>query len=198
MKNILIATKNEDKYKIVFYLLEKICFPKTANYKFYSLTDIEYDGPEHKEEGTLLERAEKKAKIIKNYLVKNNKNIYEYIVGTDDGIFMKGKLDENIKNYLKKILYGNYLEENEEICFSRAYCVISKDDKIFRTITKVPYKYKPKKNAEIKENSYPLSQVCVPFGLDKSLSELNINEGFSYCYNYSKENLMKLNEEINS
>ena len=197
MKNILIATKNEDKYKIVFYLLEKICFPKASNYKFFSLNDIEYDGPEQKEEGTLLERAEKKAKTIKNYLVKNNKNIFEYIVGTDDGIFMKGKLEENIKEYLKKILYENYLKENEEICFSRAYCVISKDDKIFRTITKVPYKYKPKRNAEIKENSYPSSQVCVPFGLDKSLSELNIAEGFLYCNNYSKENLLKLNEEIN-
>ena len=111
---------------------------------------------------------------------------------------MKGKLEENIKDYLKKILYGNYLEENEEICFSRAYCVISKDDKIFRTITKVPYKYKPKKNAEIKENTYPLKQVCVPLGLDKSLSDLHIDESFSYCYNYTKENLMKLNEEINS
>ena len=111
---------------------------------------------------------------------------------------MKGKLEENIKDYLKKILYENYLEENEEICFSRAYCVISKDDKIFRTITKVPYKYKPKKNAEIKENTYPLKQVCVPLGLDKSLSDLNIDESFSYCYNYTKENLMKLNEEINS
>ena len=198
MKNILIATKNEDKYKIVYYLLEKICFPKAANYQFFSLTDIEYDGPEQKEEGSLLERAEKKAKTIKNYLVKNNKNTYEYIVGTDDGIFMKGKLKENIKDYLKKILYENYLEENEEICFSRAYCVISKDDKIFRTVTKVPYKYKPKKNAKIKENSYPLSQVCVPLEFNKSLSDLSIDEGFSYCYNYSKENLLKLNEEINS
>ena len=39
MKNILIGTKNNDKYKIVSYLLEKICFPKEDNFKIFSLKD---------------------------------------------------------------------------------------------------------------------------------------------------------------
>ena len=173
MKNILIATKNKDKYKAVHYLLEKICFQEQNNYKFFSLNDINYKGPEEKEEGSLIQRAEQKAKTVKNYLDKNNGNIFEYIIGIDDGIFIKGKLQENIKDYVRKILYENYLNENENYSFARAYCLISKDNKIFKTTTNVPYKYKTKKNAEIKENSYPLSQVSVPIGMDKSLDELS-------------------------
>ena len=196
MKNILIATKNKDKYKIAHYLLEKLCFPKLNNYQYFSLNDINYKGPEEKEEGTLIQRAEQKAKTVKNYLDKNNENRYEYIIGIDDGIFIKGKLQENIKDYVKKILYENYLNENENFSFSRAYCVISKDNKIFKTITNVPYKYKTKKNAEIKENTYPLSQVSCPIGMDKSLDELNIEEGCLYCFNYSKDNLIQLKKEI--
>ena len=196
MKNILIATKNNDKYNIVSYLLEKICFPKTNNYKFYSLNDIKYDGPDQKEEGTLIHRAEIKAKTVKNYLDKINKNIFEFIVGTDDGINIKGNLQENIKELLKKILYEKYLEENEEYSFYRAFCIISKENKIFKTVTIVPYKYKSKKNAEIKDNTYPLKQISVPIGMDKSLSELNEQEGKIYCFGYSKVNLIKLKNEI--
>ena len=160
------------------------------------MNEIKYEGPEEKEEGTLIQRAENKSKTVKRYLDKNNKNIYEYIIGIDDGINIKGELKENIKDYLKKILYQNFLEENEEFSFSRAYCILSKEDKIFKTITNVPYKYKPKKNAEIKENSYPLSQISVPIGFNKSLRELTEEEGFSYCFNYSKDNLIQLKKEI--
>ena len=198
MKNILIATKNNDKYKIVHYLLEKLCFPKNKNFQYFSLNDINYNGPEEKEEGSLTQRAEIKAKNVKNYLDLHKKNIYEYIIGVDDGIFIKSKLRENIKDYVKKILYDNYLEENEEFSFSRAYCILSKENKIFCTITNVPYIFKSKKNAIIKENSYPLSQVSVPKGYDKSLSDLTGEEGYLYCYNYSKNNLEELIKEINS
>ena len=142
MKNILIATKNKDKYKVVHYLLEKICFQEQNNYKFFSLNDINYKGPEEKEEGSLIQRAEQKAKTVKNYLDKNNGNIFEYIIGIDDGIFIKGKLQENIKDYVRKILYENYLNENENYSFARAYCLISKDNKIFKTTTNVNIKQK--------------------------------------------------------
>ena len=196
MKNILIATKNKDKFKVVHYLLEKICFPKSDNYVFYSLNDINYKGPEEKEEGTLIQRSEKKAVTVKSFLEKYNKNVYEYIIGIDDGIFIKGKLQENIKDYVPKILYGNYLEENEEYSFSRAYCVISKDNEIFKALTNVPYKYKSQKNAEIKDNTYPLKQISVPLGMDKSLSELTEEQGCIYCFNHSKDKLIQLKKNI--
>ena len=157
---------------------------------------INYKGPEEKEEGTLIQRAEKKAMTVKSFLDQKKDNIFEYIIGTDDGIFIKGKLRENIKDYIKKILYEKYLDENEEYSFSRAYCIISKDNKIFRAITDVPYKYKHKKNAEIEENTYPLKQISVPIGMDKSLSELSEEQGEIYCFNYSKDKLIQLKKEM--
>ena len=145
----------------------------------------------------MIERAENKANIAKKNLDKNNKNIYEYIIGVDDGILIKGKLQENIKDYVLKILYENYLEENEEYAFSRAYCVLSKDNKIYKAITNVPYKYKSRKNIKIEDNSYPLKQVSVPLEKNKALIDLTEEEVYLYCLKYSKDNLIQLKTEIN-
>ena len=196
MKKILIATTNKDKYTVVCYLLEKTCFQKKNNFQFFSLNDINYQAKEEKEKGSIIERAKNKAITIKNYLMKNNLNIYEYIIGIDDGIILKGKLHENIKDYLKKILLENYLEDGEPIIFYRAFYIISKENKDYEAITNVPYKYRPKINAIIKDNSYPLKQVCVPLDSNKTLMDLTEEEGCLYCLSHSKESLMKLKNVI--
>ena len=192
MKKILIATTNKDKYRIVTYLLSRAGLYKD-DYDFYSLDDIDYDGPDKKEEGSIENRAETKAKIVCEYLKNDD---YEYIIGIDDGIYIKGALQENIKEYLKKILYENYLTEGEEYSFYRAYCIISRAGQVFNTVTKIPYTYKPKENAELKANSYPLSQISVPVGHDIALTDLSENEGNEYTWNYSKEKLEELINKI--
>ncbi|MBQ3408680.1 MAG: hypothetical protein IJH12_05725 [Clostridia bacterium] len=188
MKKILIATTNKDKYKIVKYLLARAGLNE-AEYMYQSLEDISYNGADKKEQGSIEMRAEMKARAIKEYLKDND---YEYIIGIDDGIYIKGGLQENIKDYIKKILYENYLSNGEEYAFYRAYCVITKDGEVFKTETKIPYSYKAKENAELKPNSYPLSQISVPVGYDKALTDLSEDEANEYTWNNSKEKIIEL------
>ncbi len=191
MNKILIATTNIDKYNVVTYLLKKAGLD---DYLYQSLNDINYDGPDKKEQGSIEERAENKARVVKEYLDENNNNVYEFIIGIDDGIFIKGALEENIKDYIKRILYENYLADGEEYAFYRAYCLINKSGDIFKTETKIPYTYKFKSGAEFKEKAYPLSQVSVPYGYDVAVAELSSEDGNEYAWKYSKD---KLNDLVN-
>ena len=192
MKKILIATTNKDKYKIVTYLLDRAGLKK-EEYLYQSLDDINYDGPDKKEQGSIENRAEEKAKTVKEYLKDND---FEYIIGIDDGIFIKGALQENIKDYIKKILYEGYLENGEEYAFYRAYCFISKNGDILKTEISIPYTYKPKNGAEIKENSYPLSQVSVPLGSSVALSDMDEESANEYVWEYSKKKLLKIGDGL--
>ena len=190
MKKILIATNNKDKYRIVTDLLNRAGLSKNE-FLFQSLADINYSGPDKKEEGTIDNRAEEKAKVVKKHLDEVNKNDFEYIIGIDDGIFIKGELRPNIKDYLKKILYENFLVNGEEFAFYRAYCLINISGDTIRTETKIPYTYKHKDSAEFKENSYPLSQVSVPLGYDIALTDMSDAEEDEYAWKYSKEKLIE-------
>lgn len=194
MKEILIATTNKDKFRIVTYLLKKAGLD---NYEYKSLEDINYDGPDKKEQGTIVARAENKARVVKDYLDINNSNNFEFIIGIDDGIFIKGALQENIKDYVRKILYESYLDNSEEFAFYRAYCLITNSNRVIKTETKIPYTYKFKDGAELKANSYPLSQVSVPLGYEVALTDLSNNEEDEYAWKYSKEKLLEFIEEIN-
>jgi len=192
VKKILIATTNKDKYKIVTYLLSRAGFSKDE-FLYQSLDDINYDGPDQKEHGTIENRAEEKAKFVKEYLKDDN---FEYIIGIDDGIYIKGALQENIKMYIKKILYESFLDDGEEFAFHRAYCLITKNNEIYKTEIRIPYTYKHKNGAELKENSYPLSQVSVPLGSDVALSDMNEKEADEYVWEYSKKNLYKYRDDV--
>jgi len=190
MKKVLIATTNKDKYRIVTDLLSRAGLSKDE-FLYQSLSDIGYDGPDKKEQGTIQNRAEDKARAVKEYLDSKNKNDFEFIIGIDDGIFIKGALQENIKDYVKKILYENYLTDGEEYAFYRAYCLITRSGDLFKTETKIPYTYKHKDEAEFKTNSYPLSQVSVPYGYDVALTDLSNDEEDEYAWKYSKEKLLE-------
>lgn len=191
MKKILIATTNKDKYKVVTYLLDRAGFSREG-FLYKSLEDINYDGPDKKEHGTIENRAEDKAKVVKEYLDSKNLNDFEFIIGIDDGIYIKGALQENIKDYISKILYENYLSNGEKFAFYRAYCLINRFGQVVKTETQIPYTYKYKDGAELKDKSYPLSQVSVPLGYDVALTELVNDEEDEYAWKYSKDKLIEL------
>lgn len=195
MKKILIATTNKDKYRIVTYLLNRAGFSNDL-YAYQSLDDINYDGPDKKEQGSIEKRAEDKARAVKEYFDSKNENDFDFIIGIDDGIFIKGELQENIKDYIKKILYESYLSDGEPYAFYRAYCLISKQGSILRAETQIPYTYKYKDGAELKEKSYPLSQVSVPIGYDVAITELTREETNEYTWKYSKEKLLKFRDGV--
>lgn len=108
MKNILLATRNKDKYKIVSKLLSTKIF-KDDN--FYSLNEVEEKIIDKKEVGDIVNRSFEKAMNVYNNL---NNNIFDYIIGIDDGIEMKGQMIENVKEYINSILEDKYLTEEKK------------------------------------------------------------------------------------
>ena len=186
MKKILIATRNKDKYKIVSKLLSAKTF---KNFKFISLNEIKEDIIDKKEVGDIKNRSYEKAMNVYKRL-KNN--IYDYIVGIDDGIEIRGNIIENVKEYIKAILDNKYLKENEKVYILRAYTFINKKGKFKIIVTKIPFKYKKlEKQIKIEENSYPLSHVLTPIDSNQRIIDLDEYDTNKYYLNYSED---KFNE----
>lgn len=189
MKKVLIATTNKDKYKAVSKIFKATIFPDNE-YQIDSLASINVTLEDKKEEGNNLDRARVKAQDAYQALKDYD---FDYVVGLDDAIRLKGVLEPNIKSYINKILYDNYLDDNEEYSFSRAYVFIDKDNNMYETTAEIPYIYRSNPNIVIEEFSYPLSQVAYPIGYDKTISNLSEEEELNYYLKYVKEELDKLN-----
>ena len=189
MKKVLIATQNKDKFNIVKKILNS---SDEGIYDCYSLRDMTTPVILSEEEGTVQNRAFNKAmetfKIV-------GKDQYEYIVGIDDGIEIRGEIIENVKDYINDILNNNYLKENEIINIVRAYCFAINDNEYYEITTKIPFKYiECKEKINIKANTYPLSNVMAPLYCDKSVVNLTEEETNNYYLQYSKE---KIEEVLN-
>ena len=189
MKNVLIATTNNDKYTTVKIIFENTIFPSNE-FIINSLKTLNIELEDKKEVGDNLNRARNKALFAYESLKKYN---FDYIVGLDDAIIIKDRLEPNIKEYINKILYENYLKENEKFAFSRAYVIIDKNKNIYETLATIPYIFKENKDAIVKENSYPLSYISCPIGYDKPVNELTDEERLDYYLKYVKESIMSLN-----
>lgn len=189
MKKVLIASTNNDKYETVYNIFINTIFP-VDEYEIVKLTD-DMNLPDEKESGNNIERARNKALNAVNHLKSYN---FDYIVGLDDAVVIKGRIEPNIKEYLHKILFEHYLEDGEEYAFNRAYCIIDKDDNMYETNIDVPYVYHDlQEEFELKERSYPLSHVSYPIGYDKPVCELNHDEQIDYYLKYVKDGIMSLN-----
>lgn len=192
MENILIATRNKDKFKLLSKLLSTELLKDS---KFFSLNDIEDEIEDKKEVGDIKNRSYEKA--MNAYLsIKNN--IYQYIIGIDDGIEMKGQMIENVKEYLKDILDDKYLKEDEIVYIKKAYTFIDKNG-VFKTIvTKIPFKYKKLTNHfEIEENSYPLNHVLTPIDSNLRLVDIDEETTNNYLLTYSKEGFDEVEKFFN-
>ena len=187
MKKILIATRNKDKFATIKQVLSKIA---EEEYRYYSLYDIEGLDKDEKESGTIDKRAYDKANQIYQTIEDND---FEYIIGIDDGIKLKGILRENVKDYLNDIIDDKYLSEGEQIEIVRAYCFMDKNGEYKSTITEIPFKYK-KYNGELKieANTYPLSHVLTPVDSDTPVSELSNEDDINYCFKYTEPKLREL------
>lgn len=184
MSKILIATRNDDKYKIISELLKTTIFDDKD---FYYLKNINEQIDDKKEKGNIINRSYEKAKnVFEN--IKNND--FQFIVGVDDGIKIKDKIIENVKDYINSIISGDLLKENEVVYIVRAYTFIEKNGKDKSIVTEIPFKYrKQTKEILIKKDSYPLSNVLSPLDSNKVVSEQSFEESNDYYANYSKKQL---------
>ena len=187
MKKILMATKNKDKFEIVTKILDKI---NNASYEYYSLYDIKNLEKSDKEEGNIEERAYNKANQIYSSIKKND---FEYIIGIDDGIKMKGILSENVKDYIEDIINDKYLSEGEQVEIVRAYCFMNKKGEYKTVTTQIPFKYQRfNGNLKIEENTYPLSNVLRPLNSDKTVAQMNKDENNQYYLQYSEKKIKEV------
>ena len=191
MKKVLIATTNIDKFKAVSKVFENTIFPK-EEYIIESLSNIQLNLKDEKEVGTNLERARTKAINAFNALKESDYN-YDFVVGLDDALRVKGVLEANIKQHIDEILYGNYFSEGEEYAFNRAYVIIDKNMKMYETSIDIPYVYhKVKEKVQLKEHTYQLAIVAYPLGSDKPICELDEKDEVEYYLRYVKEGLLSL------
>ena len=173
---IIFATTNNDKFEIVSELFKRTIFNENE-YEILKLTK-DMNVPDEKESGNNIERARTKALNAYSYLKDYN---FDFIVGLDDAIVIKGKTEPNIKEYLNKIIYENYLEDGEEYALNRAYCIVDKDKNIFETNIDIPYQYrKLDHDINLREYGYPLSLVSCPIGSNIPLTELTFEEDIEY------------------
>lgn len=187
MKKILIATKNKDKFEIVTKILNKI---NNASCEYYSLNDIKKLEKSDKEEGNIEERAYNKANQIYSSIKEND---FEYIIGIDDGIKMKGILRENVKDYIQDIINDKYLSEGEQVDIVRAYCFMNKKGEYKTVITEIPFKYqKFNGNLRIEENSYPLSNVLRTLSSNKTVAQMDKDENNQYYLQYSEKKIKEV------
>ncbi len=185
---ILLATTNKDKEEIVKRILKSTIFKDAI---FYNLEDIP-PITELEEIGDIINRAKDKALNVYNQLLNNE---FDFIVGIDDAIKIKGKVIENVKEYLNKIINENYLEENEIIYMLRAFTLINKLGKEKTILTEIPYEYKSsKEKLTIKKNSYPLNYVLYPINSNESIANLDKEESNNYFVSCIKNNLNELKE----
>lgn len=187
MKKILIATKNKDKFEIVTKILDKI---NNASYEYYSLYDIKNLEKIDKEEGNIEQRAYNKANQIYSSFKEND---FEYIIGIDDGIKMKGILRANVKDYIEDIINDKYLSEGEQVEIVRAYCFMNKKGEYKTVITEIPFKYqKFNGNLKIEENSYPLSNVLRTLVSNKTVAQMDNDENNQYYLQYSEKKIKEV------
>ena len=191
MRKILIATRNRDKFRIVSKLLT------TNNFKdsiFYSLNDIEEDIVDKKETGDIINRSLQKALNAHDSI----KNSYDYIVGVDDGIKMKGKMIENVKDYINLIIDDKYLSQNENVFIVRAYTFIDKKGACKSIVTEIPFKYiKLKEKLNVLADSYPLSHVLSPIDSSKTVTQLSDDESNVYYLKFSQSKFDEVEKFFN-
>ncbi len=193
MKKILIATNNKDKFKIVKKILESSIM---KNYEYLNLRDIDYLEEDKQEIGTIENRSRDKAIEAQN---KVDSNLFEYIIGIDDGIEMKGKMIENVKEYIKDIVNDNYLLQDEIVNILRAYTFIDKNMKEKTIVTKIPFKYKRINGSiDIEKIGYPLSHVLTPLGSDITVANLSEEDSNDYYLKYSLESLNSVKSFFNN
>ena len=188
-KKALIATRNIDKYTLVTLMLKNSICP---DYQFEYLESIDEEIVDVKETGDVLNRALQKAK---NAFLNIKDNDYDLIVGVDDGILIKNKMIENVKEIIKPILENTFLEEGEIIYLVKAFSFINKNGNKKSFVCEVPFKYqKLEEKVSIKKNTYPLNNVFVPIGMKETLTEMDDALDTKYFLKYSFDKLNDVKE----
>lgn len=183
---ILITTVNKDRFRVMKYLLSNTVFTEDA--EFYSLYDIE-EIPAKRRWGNIKQRSLEKANNIYNNI---SNNIFDYIVGVDDGLRIVGKVITEVRTYTKDILNNNFLRDGQKIDLVTGYSFIDKNGNTKTVVTNIPYVYSVNYDYKMEDYTFPLYQVFMPLNVEMPVSMVNEKDALEYELSYAKEPLMEV------
>ncbi len=182
--NILIATKNKDKFNIISKMIASIIDDSVV---FKSLNDFD-NYIESEECGNNVDRAKQKALDASS----NIKEKFDYILGIDDGIIINNQEYAAVKEHLQDIVVGDEVPIGSTIYITRAYYLISNGKEKY-CYNKIPYIIK-KKLSDYRHEGYPLNDVLSTIDNDEVLSNRDKDELNEYFLKYSINDLKKILE----
>lgn len=188
---ILIATQNQDKFRIVKGLLSNCGLSEC---EFKDLNDVNI-ASQTEEYGSLINRALMKAQYAHEAIGEDQQ--IDIFVGVDDGMKYKGgETDGNSKEITEKILCHSLLEMGEILINVRAFAFLDKKGNALDQFEiELPFKFiGNKNNIQLQDAKYPLSCVLSPLDEDKPLTEMGDEESMSYYLKFSRE---RISEAVN-
>ena len=183
--NVLVATRNKDKFSIVKTLIESI----VPDIQLEALNSTALKG-DVIEVGTIEQRATKKTEYFLDKLdLSIETTTYEAVLGIAVG---KASVSPHSQELTDQILEDIWPIKTPLLIW-RAYA-LARFGKVTRVeITTVPFEYKGNQNNISREvGRYPLSYVIGPIGVDRCVSEQSEAETNIHNLKHSKDSVSRL------
>lgn len=178
---ILLATRNKDKFIIVKSMIESI----VPDSYLISIDDANLKG-DVVEVGTIQDRARQKARYFIDKLEEAGREDFDAVLGIDDGLSIGGnQASPNSKELTDKILRGEW-PVGTSVDIVRAYALIRRGEQPRIEVTRVPFVFSGNVQGQSRrEGSYPLSGVVSIPGDARTVSELPKAEEDAYNLTHS-------------
>lgn len=184
---ILVATKNKSKFEII----TKMLFSILGNDIIIKNLNGYDDFIEEEEFGTNIERAKGKAQNAKKQIKEN----FDYILGIDDGIIINDVEYAAVKDHLYDVVVGDEVKIGSKIYITRAYFLISNDNRESMCYNKIPYIVQCKLDS-VEAIGYPLNSVISTIDNDVVLTKRTPDELNDYFLKYSINDLKSIFKDI--
>jgi len=191
--NILIATQNQDKFRIGKGLLSGCGL---ADASFLNLGDVKIDS-QTEECGDLINRA--LLKVQNAYRAISESERIDIFMGQDDGMkYRNGETDANSKEVVEKILHHDLLEIGEILIIVRAFALLDcRGEIIDKFETETPYRFIGNSNSlQLLDNRYPLSFVLSSLEGESSMADMGEEEAMKYYLRFSGERMKETVKKI--
>ena len=187
--NLLVATRNKDKYDIVRRMVEAI-IPDAHT---VSLDEADVSG-DVVEVGSIAQRAAQKALyFLERLQLADRVGEFDGILAVDDGLSIGGdEATPNSKELTDRILRSEW-PIGTSIAVIRAFSLVKRGEQARIEITTVPFSFIGNNSGIIRESGkYPLSQVLAPQGSMSPVSQMSKEEEDAFNLAHSSEALSRL------
>jgi hypothetical protein len=197
MKEIIIATGNQDKFQQIASLLTAL---NVNTSRFLSLSDLDIYS-DLAETGTLLARAKQKAFYCLSQIKPRDYSNYLCIVANDTGTKLPTLNIETTesKKISSEILKGNLIKAGEPINYLYSYAfILLPSQKLMTAEVEIPFTYLGNPNHLVPiEGQNIMNQVKALVGQNIPHSQLLESEVIEYRLGFLRKELSPIIEQIN-